>query len=290
MTAYGRATLDHAVGHFTAEVQSLNRRYLECTIILPRELCRFESDIKKWVSSVVSRGQVSVKLHAEFFNSTPVDAKPNLPLARQLKAAWDEIAKELHQPKDSFKLEMLANIEDIIIYDSNLQDEETFRNILHNVINMALTRLLEMKEIEGEAMEQEIIQRLNIISDSLKKIAVKAPTATKKFRQKLVERLEEILAGSVENEERILREVGVFAEKIDIAEEIVRLESHINQFKDLLEKPMGSVGKTFDFLLQEMNRETNTIGSKSAELEVSQLVVEMKSELERIREQVQNIE
>lgn len=290
MTAYGRASLDHAVGHFTVEVQSLNRRYLECSIILPRELRRFESDIKKWVSSVVSRGQVSVKVHAEFLNSTPVDAKPNLPLARQLKAAWDEIAKELHLPKDSFSLGMLAGVEDIIIYDSNLQDEETFRNILHNVVNMALARLIDMKEVEGEAMEQEISQRLTIISDSLKKIAVKAPMATKKFRKKLVERLEEILGGSVENEEKILREVGIYAEKIDIVEEIVRLESHINQFKDLLENPIGTVGKTFEFFLQEMNRETNTIGSKSAELEVSQLVVEIKSELERIREQVQNIE
>lgn len=290
MTAYGRATVEHTVGRFTAEVHSVNRRYLECVVSLPKELQFFEGDIKKWVSAMIARGQVSVKIAAEFIEASPLNARPNLPLARQLKDAWDQIALELHLPADAFKLEMLTNIEGLIIYDTNAQDEETFRNILHNVLNMALKGLTEMKEIEGRALEKEITLRLAKIEQSLEKISLKAPSATHKFRKKLVDRLEELLAGSLENEERILREVGIYSEKIDIVEEITRLESHLQQFNELLYHSVDAVGKTFDFLLQEMLREINTIGSKSADLEVSQLVVEIKAELERVRELVQNVE
>lgn len=290
MTAYGRASLEHAVGHFSAEIYSVNRRYLECITTLPRELQRFESDIKKWVALAVSRGQITIKIFAEFIETSPLYAKPNLPLARQLKEAWMAIARELHLPDDSFKLEMLANTNGLIDYESNFQDEETFRNILHNVLNSALKRLVEMKEIEGRALEKDILARLDRIVAALNKIALKAPSATHKFRKKLVDRLEELLAGSVENEERILREVGIYSEKIDIAEELTRLESHLQQFKNLLIEPVEAVGKTLDFLLQEMHREINTVGTKATDLEVSQLVVEIKAELERVREQVQNIE
>jgi uncharacterized protein (TIGR00255 family) len=290
MTAYGRAAVDHAVGRFTVEVSSVNRRYLECIIDLPTELQAFESDIKKWVSALVSRGQISVKISADFIDTSPLNAKPNIPLARQLKDAWDAIARELHLPEDSFKLEMIANVEGLISFETNLQDAETFRNILHSVVNMALKRLNDMKEMEGQALEAEIIERLDRITAAVQKIGLKAPNATHKFRKKLSDRLEELLAGSVENEERILREVGIYSEKIDIVEEVTRLESHLQQFRNLFNAPVDAVGKTFDFLLQEMLREINTVGSKSAELEVTQLVVEIKGELERIREQVQNIE
>ena len=290
MTAYGRASLDHAVGHFSAEVYSVNRRYLECVTTLPRELLRFEGDIKKWVALSVARGQITVKIFADFIENSPLYAKPNLPLARQLKEAWMAIARELHLPEDSFKLEMLANVNGLIDYESNFQDEETFRNILHSVLNSALKRLVDMKEVEGRVLEKDILKRLNKISEALNKISVHAPTATHKFRKKLVDRLEELLAGSVENEERILREVGIYSEKIDIVEELTRLDSHLQQFRNLLVDPAEAVGKTLDFLLQEMHREINTLGTKAMDLEVSQLVVEIKGELERVREQVQNIE
>jgi len=290
MTAYGRAAVDHAVGRFTIEISSVNRRYLECAIDLPKELRAFEPDFRKWISSIVSRGQISVKVSAEFFGTSPLNAKPNLQLARQLKEAWGAIARELDMPLESFKLEMLADVEGIITFETNLQDAETFRNILHSVVKSALKRLNDMKEFEGQALAAEISEYLDRIETSLQKIAVKAPTATHKFRKKLSDRLDELLAGSVENEERILREIGVYSEKIDIVEEVTRLESHSRQFRNLLNAPVDAVGKTFDFLLQEMLREINTIGSKATELEVSQLVVEIKSELERIREQVQNIE
>lgn len=290
MTAYGRATFEHSAGRFTAEVQSVNRRYLECVAVLPRELQRFDGDVKKWISKVIFRGQVMVKVTAEFVETMPINAKPNLLMARQIKSAWEEIARELHiPPEKGFTLEMLANTEGLIVYESNLQDEETFRNILHRVINMALENLIEMKSFEGAVIQKEILRRIEVLKETVENIK-KIPDVTKKYRQKLVERLNEILTGNIESEERIMREVGIYAERVDVAEELLRLESHLHQFSMIAEAPVESVGKKFDFLLQEMNREVNTIGSKSAELEISKLVIQAKSEIEKIREQIQNIE
>jgi len=290
MTAYGSATLEHTIGRFTAEVQSVNRKYLETTVFLPKELQRFDVDVKKWVSGLLFRGQISIKVHAQYLESLPINARPNLVMARQLKAAWDEIAADLQLPSEhGFKLEMLANTEGLILYDSNLHDEQTYRNILHNVVNMALEKLLEMKFIEGLALQKDILGYLAKIKELALKIT-QAPDATKKYRQKLLDRLKEILSGTIVDDERLIREVGIYAERIDIAEELSRLQSHIEQFTALIEYPQESVGKKCDFLLQEMNREINTIGSKSAELKISQLVVDAKGEIEKIREQIQNIE
>ena len=291
MTAYGRASLVTPLGRFTAELQSVNRKYLEINANLPKEFLRFEIDIKKWIAAAVARGQVTIRVSAVLDKTPPLVARPNLPLARQIKDAWDKIAQELNIPPGSgFTLEMLANQEDIILFDENTQDEDKFRNALQETIEKALEKLLEMKIQEGNALQQDILLRLSIIRSGVEKIALKAPLATKRFREKLIERLEEVLAGSVENEEKVLREVSVYAEKIDITEELVRLDSHLKQFAEKINTAQDSIGKTLEFLLQEMNREVTTIGSKSSELEVSQVVVELKSELERIREQIQNVE
>jgi len=291
MTAFGRTTLTNPNGCFTVELQTVNRKHLEINVFIPRELLRFEVDIRKWISSAISRGQVTLKLSALFNNASPLNAKPNLPLARQLKHAWDKIAEDLGLPPEKgFSLDMLSEERDIILYEDNLQDETVFKNDLQNAVTMALDKLMQMKLIEGAALHKDIAQRLQKLRALIQPIHALAPTATTKYRQKLVERLNELLSGHIENEERILREVGIYAEKIDIAEELTRLDSHLQQFGDLIEYSEDSIGKTLDFLLQEMNREINTIGSKSSELEISQIVVEAKSELERIREQIQNIE
>lgn len=271
------------------EIQSVNRKHLEINSFLPKELVRFDAEIKQWVGSLIHRGQVTLKVTACFDVESPTVVAPNLPLARQLKKAWDQIATELGIEK-AFSLELLAKENDLLLYEEDLKDEEGCRKTLHEATSHALSQMMEMKRKEGEALKNDISSRLEKLEDLIKKAEEKAPDAPKKFRQKLTERIEEVLQKGIENEERILREVCVYAEKVDIAEEITRFKSHLKQFETLLNKEALSIGKTMDFLVQELNREINTVGSKSSDIELSHLVVDIKGELERIREQIQNIE
>lgn len=291
MTAYGRTSLSTSVGSFTVEIQSVNRKHLEINVFLPRELSRFESDIRKMINKVVTRGQVSVKVFANFERSTPVVVTPNLPLAKQLKSAWETIAKELKlDASQAFSLNMLLGESGVICYGEDLQHEETYRTEICQAVDGALKDFMRMRVHEGESLQRDIEARLINLRRCLNEIAKLSPNATEKYRQKLMERLQEILPGAIENEERILREVCLYAEKIDITEEITRFFSHLHQCETLLKGDSNSVGKTFEFLLQELGREINTIGSKSSDVDVSRLVIEVKSELEKIREQIQNIE
>lgn len=291
MTAYGRATLVVPLGHFTVELYSVNRRHLEIDNCFPQEFLCFDADLKSWIASVVSRGSITAKLSAQFGKETPVTVSPNLALARQLKNAWEEIADDLMLPPEKgFSLDMLKDVEQMILFETNPAIEESFRHILKQVVMQALQKLVEMKEIEGLALSQDILARLNKIHAAVDELEELAPCAAKRFQEQLQKRIEELLPGRIENEERILREICIYAEKVDVSEELTRLRSHIKQFADLVENSTASVGKTLDFLVQEMNREINTIGSKGSEIKISKLVILIKSELERIREQIQNIE
>lgn len=291
MTACGRATLAVPLGHFTVELYSVNRRHLEINNCFPQEFLCFDADLKRWIASAVSRGFVTAKLVAQFKKETPVTLRPNLALARQLKGAWEEIARELNLPLEKgFKLEMLSGVEQMILVEDNPDILNDFRDILREVVHIALDQLVEMKEIEGMVLSQDILARLENIKVAVDEIALLALDAPKRYQDELKKRLEELLPGRIENEERILRELCIYAEKLDVSEELTRLKSHVDQFVNLVKAPNVSVGKTLEFLVQELNREINTIGSKASELKISQLVIVVKSELERIREQIQNIE
>lgn len=290
MTAYGRASLHTKVGHFVIEIQSVNRKFLEVQVFLPRELNQFDIELKKWLMPHLARGQVTVKVNVFFEGPVPFVVRPNLPLARQLKAAWNEIAHELQLEHEEFRLSLLERTEGLLSYEENREEEENYRQILKQTLEVALTSFLKMKAQEGSVLQADITQRLGHIRQAMQIVQHKTPFATKKYREKLVTRLEELLPGRVENEERILREVALFAEKIDIAEEITRFFCHLGHFDELLESDALSVGKTLEFVLQELNREINTIGSKSSDLEIARAVIEIKGEIERIREQIQNIE
>lgn len=290
MTAYGRASFQSKVGHFVAEIQSVNRKFLEINAQLPKELSRFDAELKKWILSHVSRGNITLKIWASFDEMIPVVVHPNLPLARQLKKAWDLIAEELNVPLTQFDLSLLSSEEELITFEENLQDENLYRNALKSVVELAMQGFLQMKKAEGSVLQEDISERLSKTRIWVKAIEVKAPSAPAKYREKLIARLEEFLVGSnIEHEERILREVAIFAEKVDITEEVIRFFCHLNHAEELLNSN-ESVGKTLEFVLQELGREINTIGSKSSDLEIARLVIDIKSELERIREQIQNVE
>lgn len=289
MTAYGRASFHSEEGQFVAEIQSVNRKFLDVSIHLPRELMRFENEIKSWLLPYASRGQITVRISAAFEKCAPVMVKPNLPLATQVKEAWSEIIQKLGL-KEAVNAALLSRTDGLLVFEENFADEERYRQALKEVMLQALKGFDGMKRQEGRVLQEDMLVRLKKMQEWMGAIEKKAPDAPKKFRDKLIARLEEVLPGRIENEDRILREVAVYAEKIDIIEEVTRFGSHLKQMQELLEGQDGQVGKKLEFIVQEMNREVNTTGSKSSDIEITRYVIDIKSELERIREQIQNVE
>lgn len=293
MTAYGRGMVVFTYGRLTVEIQSVNRRFLDINIALPRLLTRFEEKIRKAISSQVGRGMVNVSVEWRFESRQSRSILPNLSLARQLKDAWERLAYELGL-EAKVDLALLAQEKEILIYEENLEDEEETLKALESALFEALDQLRAMKGKEGNFLAADLKTRVSLLQELVGGIGERAKDHAERYRQKLSQRLEELFSGSASNEERILREVAVYAERIDITEEIVRFKSHLIQFKELLEKPLeietDTRGRTLDFLIQELNREINTIGSKVLDAEATQKVVLVKSELEKMREQIQNVE
>ncbi len=293
MTAYGRGTAAFPYGRFTLEIQSVNRRFLEINLGLPRSFSRFEVEIRKRISERVGRGMLNATLTWKSDGAQPVTVIPNLSLAKALKQAWENLNQELGIQED-ISLDFLAKQNNIMLYEEEILNEETYWNAIQSALDDALDAFVGMKNREGEMLTLDLKKRLATLHGNIHLIEQSSGTATEKYRQKLKDRLEELFTGHSENEERVLKEVALFAERVDVTEEIVRFNGHLDQFKILLEKPLENEletrGKTLDFLLQELLREINTIGSKASDLIVAQTVVAVKAELEKIREQVQNIE
>lgn len=291
MTAYGRASLATAFGRLVVEIQSVNRRFLEIALALPKELSHLEMDIRGWITEAIGRGQVTVRIQATFDTDAPFKASPNLPLAKQLRKAWDEIGSAISaEVKDSDLLQILANEEQLIRYELDLGSTGVYRSALQEGVNAALAAFIAMRRREGNALLTDMAARIQLLRSSLERIESRSGNATEKYRQRLQARIAELVPGGIEHEERILREICLFAERADIAEEITRFKSHLNQFDEVMQSDQPAVGKTLDFIVQEMNREANTVGSKAMDSDIAQDVIGLKSELERIREQLQNVE
>lgn len=288
MTAYGRATKSTSIGQWVLELHCVNRRMLDISMHLSKELLRFDIEIRKWVSALMSRGQVTVRVYLLQEAAMITQSSSSL---KEMKGAWEKIAIELgYDPKDSISLSFLANQLSSFPTQSLIEDEQEVLNILKHLFQEASVQVLKMKETEGKALAEDIRSRLKIMEECFQPIGALAPDAAERYRNKLQARIQEVCTSEAECDERILREVAIYAEKLDITEELTRLHSHLEQFRSLLDSDEKSIGRTLDFLTQEMNREINTIASKSAETEISRLVVMCKSELEKIREQTQNIE
>lgn len=290
MTAYSRISFHSDVGDFVVELQSVNRKHLEIYTSIPKELSCFEVELKKWLQPHVSRGNVTLKISVSYENSSPILVHPNLPLARQILQAWNEIAEDLKIDKKEVELELLKDVDGILLFEENLKEENRYLSALKQALDMAITQFLRMKMQEGAVLQIDILERSARIRQWMKEVEKKVPHAVQRYRTKLIARLEEILPGKAENEDKILREIAIFAEKVDIAEEVTRFTCHLTHFEELVDSEASHVGKTLEFVLQELNREVNTIGSKSNDIEIARLVIDIKSELERIREQIQNVE
>lgn len=290
MTAYGRGSFVSPVGHFIVEIQSVNRKFLDINVALPKELLRYEIEIKKWIAQHVVRGQVNVRVSVDYEQVSPLIVKPNLPLARQLKAAWDKIADDLGFAKEAVNLSLFAGVKELLAVEEEIEDEKPYREAIKEALDRALKAFVKMKGDEGAALEKDVANRMGRLRKWMEEISQSSTGATNKYREKLKARLEEIVPACVDNDERLLREVAVFAEKVDIAEEVTRFLCHLKHFDEVVQSSGEGVAKTLEFILQELGRETNTIGSKASDIDIARRVVDIKSVLEQVKEQIQNIE
>lgn len=286
MTGFGRTILEAPFGKIVIELQSINRKYLEIFVSLPKEYGRFEPDIRKWIQEKISRGQVSVRAYV-IGGSESSASLPSLELLQSYKEGWEKLATQLGYNSSTIDLPFLmAQLPKLSAVELARDEDLPF---FEAATKEALKNLLAMKQTEGKALSADIQKRLEMMEHHLAVIEPLVPEAVHRMKKKMQERILEVAPSLSETDERILREIAIFAEKVDIAEELTRFRSHVQQFEALLKTPHPT-GRKMDFLVQEMGREINTIGSKSLEAKIAHLVVEVKSELEKIREQIQNIE
>lgn len=288
MTGFGRAVCDAPFGKVTVEIQSVNRKYFELFISLPKEFSRFEHELRKIVCESVGRGQVTFKLFFTPDGAAAAGLLPNVEVLKALKDAWETICKELHFDPKQIDFPFLVNHLPPHSEQSMIREEDFLS--IRPCIDEAVQSFLMMKNIEGRVLTEDVKGRLQSLVRMIDEVQLLTPNATEKMRHKLFEKMAELFHSGGEVEERLLREVALFAEKVDISEEITRFKSHIAQFEQILEAKGTAVGRKMDFLIQELGREINTIGSKSMEAKISHLVVDLKSELEKMREQIQNVE
>jgi uncharacterized protein (TIGR00255 family) len=290
MTGYGRIESVQNGRKYTVEMKSLNHRYLEISLRVPAILSPLELDIKKRISSKFTRGRIEAIIRMDSEGSSVIESRYelNLPLIRNYYELLVQLREEL-KLEEEITLGMMTGFRDAFVQKEPGLDLCAVWGQLGTALDMAMAALIEMREKEGKNVCNDLVQRIGLIVKSLDLIALRAPKVVSEYQVRLGERVKELVGGLALDELRLQQEVAIMAEKSDISEEIVRFNSHIVQFRDLLEGG-DAVGRSMDFLIQEMVREVNTIGSKSSDAEISRKVIDIKSELSRIREQVQNIE
>ncbi len=288
MTGYGRGKQLLHGRDITVEVRSVNNRYLDCTVKLPRVYTFAEDAIKAGVQKAVSRGKVDVFVTVDSTGADTAVVQLNKGLARSYYEALTELAAELGMPADVSPV-TISRFPDVLTVTKAEEDLETVKADLCAVLEEALANYNRMRALEGEKLAADIGGRLDHIESLTAQVEERSPETVKEYREKLEGRMKEVLQSTTIDESRILTEAAIFADKVAVDEETVRLRSHLSQLREMLraEEP---VGRKLDFLIQEVNRESNTVGSKCSDVSIARVVVELKAEVEKIREQVQNIE
>ena len=289
MTGYGRARQELHKRDITVEVRSVNNRYLDCTVKMPRMYAFAEDAVKKHVQQAVSRGKVDVFITVDATAADVAKVAVNRELAAQYAAALEELA-ELCGPT-AWKLtpEALARFPDVLTVTKEDEDLEAVSADLCAVLDEALAAYNAMRAVEGKKLAEDIAGRLDAIEAYTGTVEARSPETVAEYRAKLTARMEEVLQSTTIDPQRILMEAAIYADKVAVDEETVRLRSHVAQLRTMLEsdEPMG---RKMDFLIQEVNRESNTIGSKCNDVAIANVVVGLKAEVEKMREQVQNVE
>jgi uncharacterized protein (TIGR00255 family) len=290
MTGYGRGECSRNGFKVTVELSSVNRKQGEISVVLPRELEVLEAQIRDAINEQISRGRITarVSLHAADGNA-PGRVRLNLPLARAYVRELNRLAKDL-KVAGPVTLDMLARAPGVFETDEEMAEAEDFWPAVGKALQAALASLLKTRQREGAHLEKDLAGRINIMRKSAAEIQKHAPQVQKRYREQLLQRIQSAgLGAPAAEDERLLKEVLYFADRSDISEELTRLQSHFQQFDDC-RASREPVGRMLDFLAQEMNREVNTIGSKANDGLISRAVVTLKTELEKFREQAQNVE
>lgn len=287
MTGYGRAKLSKDDREYQIEIKSVNHRYLDISVRIPKQLSYLEETIKKEIAKKVKRGKIDVFVTFENNSLEGKEIKINTELA---KAYIDELKKlaEKENILSDIQVTEISKYPDVLNIQSSQDDEKITKEVLET-ITIATDNLVQMRETEGNKISEDLLKRLNTINKKVEEIAKLSTGLIEEYVVKLEERIKEILKNQEIDKTRLAQEVVIYADKCSIEEEVTRLNSHISQFKNLLNSD-EAIGKKLDFIIQEMNRETNTIGSKANNLEITNGVIDIKTEIENIREQVQNIE
>ena len=290
MTGFGRSEYTDDKRVITVEIKSVNHRYCDISVRMPRRYSFAEEKIKSTVKETVRRGKIEVSIMVENTSDDDVNIKLNTAIAKQYVDSLNELKSALGMD-DPIRLEYIASMPDVLKSVPDVEDEEEITRLLCGTVSDAVKRHDEMRRTEGEKLSEDILMRGSMIAGLVKEIEARSPETVNEYAEKLKARITEMIGGSiVATEERILLEAAVFADKVNVTEETVRLASHIQQLESIITNSSQPDGKKLDFLVQEMNREANTIGSKANDLEITNRVLAIKSEIEKIREQVQNIE
>ena len=288
MTGYGRAEKIIDGREITVELRAVNNRYLDLNVKLPRVYGFAEDAVKSLVKANVNRGKLDMFITVNVTEDTSVKIALNKPVLEGYLAALKSIASD-YGVRDDISVTALSRMPDVFVIEKQEEDEQKLTEDILSVVKEALVKFNAMREKEGAAMEADLRSRAKTVLALVEKVEARSPVTVSQYRERLENKLREVLEGRNIDESRILTEAAIFADKVAVDEETVRLRSHLSQLEQLLTFG-GAVGRKLDFLLQEMNREANTIGSKGNDLEQTRSVVEIKAELEKIREQIQNIE
>ncbi|MEG0830112.1 MAG: YicC/YloC family endoribonuclease [Anaerovoracaceae bacterium] len=290
MTGFGRSEYSDGKRNITVEIRAVNHRYGDITVKMPRRYSFAEEKVKSTVKKMVSRGKTDVSVMVENLTEDDVMVKLNTMVAGQYINNLKELQNNFDL-KGEITLQFLATLPDVMKAVADVEDEEEICKAITIPVLAAAENLDKMRIVEGDKLAEDLVMRGELIRELVKKIEKRSPMVTIAYKEKITERIKELIGSSVTiPEDRILVEAALFSDKCSITEELVRLDSHMGQLSSIINKSSQPAGKKLDFLIQEMNREANTIGSKANDIEITSLMLEIKSEIEKIREQVQNIE
>lgn len=288
MTGYGKSeqTIDSL--NVTVEIKSVNHRYFEFSARVPREYGFLEEKLKKYCNSLIIRGKVECYVSVEDLEEREMEVNVNETLAAGYVKALKELSERFGL-KDDISAVTLSRYPDVITLHKASEDEERIWNAVKTVAETAVSKFIEMRETEGSKLRGDILSRADYIIECVEFIEGRSPETVREYNEKLKQRMKELLGDAAVDEQRLLNEAAIYADKIAVDEETVRLRSHISQLREFMNSS-EAIGRKLDFLVQEINREANTIGSKAQDVDIAKKVIAIKAEVEKIREQVQNIE
>lgn len=288
MTGYGRYQQTVGGMDITVEIKSVNHRFYEYSSRIPRTYGFLDDSMKSYIQQKISRGKVDVFVSIDTLDAPGSDVTVNYTLAEGYLHAFRELCQK-YSLRDDVAVSSLARFPDVLTVHRAANDEEVLWNAVRQVTDAALERFVKMREREGAKLEKDIISRAHTVLNLVGKVEERSPQTVQEHMEKMQARLRELLNGADVDEQRLLAEAAIYADKIDVSEETVRLRSHLDQLEHMFSEN-EPIGRKLDFLVQEINREANTIGSKAQDVALARIVVDIKAEIEKIREQIQNIE